>query len=134
MTRSETAAIFLSKARRNLDAARLLLDSGLHDATANRAYYATFHALTAALLREGFQPPPGAFCWSHGALQSLVAQLTCRRKLYPSAWAGVLPKLQKTRNVADYKLAEVSSRLARKAVARSSDIVTGVARRLEVAP
>jgi uncharacterized protein (UPF0332 family) len=134
VTRSETAAIFLRKARQNLEAARLLLNTGLHDATANRAYYAAFQALTAALLCEGFQPPPGTFCWSHSTLQSLVAQLTRRRKLYPSSWAGTLPALQYTRDVADYKLAEVSSRLAREAVARSFEIVTGIASRLEVEP
>ena len=44
---------FLEKAQENLKAAELLFQAGCHNASANRAYYAAFHAAIAALSDEG---------------------------------------------------------------------------------
>ncbi len=51
----EQQALF-DKARRALETARLTLDHGDADAAINRAYYAAFHAATAALLAVGETP------------------------------------------------------------------------------
>lgn len=44
---------FLAKARENLQAAEVLFENHLYNVSANRAYYATFHAAIAALADVG---------------------------------------------------------------------------------
>ena len=44
---------FLTNSKENLKAAELLFDNGLYNASANRAYYAAFHAAIVALADIG---------------------------------------------------------------------------------
>jgi len=48
----------LEKSRSKLNAAHVLYRDGLYDDSVSRAYYAVFHALTAALLSKGQSFPP----------------------------------------------------------------------------
>lgn len=50
--------VLFAKADRTLRTARLSLEDGDAEAAVNRAYYAAFHATTAALLVVGKRPKP----------------------------------------------------------------------------
>ena len=85
----------LEKANENLEAARLLFDAGLHNASANRAYYAAFHAAIAALSAAGIRMDN----IKHANVQAQFSgKLIQRRKVYSSRLKTSLPELQDTRN------------------------------------
>jgi len=72
----------------------------LYNASANRAYYAAFHAAIAALAAIGIETD----AISHPATQSLFNnELIRRRKIYPSHLKSYLKNLQDKINRADYK-------------------------------
>ncbi|MDP2366338.1 MAG: HEPN domain-containing protein [Ignavibacteria bacterium] len=48
--------LFLERAKENLKAAELLFEQELFNASANRAYYAAFHAAIVAIMTAGVQP------------------------------------------------------------------------------
>ena len=60
---------FMKKARNNLNAARLCLDNGFLNASANRAYYAAFHAAVAILTHKGFRKNRIDHEWGTGPVQ-----------------------------------------------------------------
>ncbi len=101
----------LNKARESLQAAELCYAQKLYNATANRAYYSMFQAAIAALHAAGIQPTSEQ--WSHAGLQAaFTLELTRRRKLYTSPLSTMLKDGLNLRNIADYKPASISERLA----------------------
>ena len=62
---------FIEKAKENLNAAELLFDNKLYNASANRSYYSAFHAAISALSKEGFETER----ISHEAAQSSYVNL-----------------------------------------------------------
>ena len=100
----------LAKARESLDVAELCLEQGYYNSTANRAYYAMFHAAATALEIAGL----GRETWSHGGLQStFAAELIKRRKIYRRHLARYLYDAHRFRLQADYSQVSVSRRQAR---------------------
>ena len=55
MRRDAVESVFSAKAKENLRAAEMLFTDRMYNASANRAYYATFHAAVAALSSAGIQ-------------------------------------------------------------------------------
>jgi uncharacterized protein (UPF0332 family) len=90
---------FFNRAKENLNAAAMLFDEGFNNTSANRAYYAAFHAAIAAIYVIGITPTI-----DHKNIQSLFADYYCnKRKILPSKYKRFLSDLQNTRNIADYK-------------------------------
>jgi uncharacterized protein (UPF0332 family) len=91
--------IFLERAKENLDAAELLFEKGLFNASVNRAYYSSFHLGTAAIFWSGITPT-----MDHRVVQNLFADNFCnKRKMLSSKYKSLLPVMQNHRNNADYK-------------------------------
>ncbi|MBI5477955.1 MAG: HEPN domain-containing protein [Deltaproteobacteria bacterium] len=83
-----------------LQAAAALLQLGLHNDAASRAYYAAFHYARALLLTEGLEPR------THRGLGSLLGErFGVTGRLRPEALA-ILARLQTYRMAADYEAAE----------------------------
>ena len=100
----------LIKAHEFLTAAELCFKRGYLNSTANRAYYAMFHAAATALETAGL----GREMWSHSGLQSTFgAELIKRRKTYRQPLARYLYDAHRFRLQADYSHASVSKRQAR---------------------
>jgi len=111
---------FFSKAEENLKAARLLFDSGLYNACANRAYYAVLQAAIAVLASKGFKRDR----IDHGLVQADFSQrLIKRKKVFPSKFRSYLMDMQTVRDQADYSVRDVSKRLASKQVSRSEEMI-----------
>ena len=112
--------IFLTKAKRNLQAAQLLFDHQMYDESANRAYYAAFQAALAALSNLGM-PVEGM---SHEAAQAAFnTELIRKRKVYPGNFRSYLYELQTIRLDADYKLVFVSKKVASKQIKKAQEFV-----------
>jgi uncharacterized protein (UPF0332 family) len=119
---------FLAKAKENISAAELLFDNELYNASANRAYYAAFHAARAALAAIGVETE----AISHPAAQSQFnAELIRRRKIYPSRLKSYLSNLQDERNTADYKRDSVSKKVASRQLKKAKDFVETIVREIE---
>ncbi len=91
--------LFLPRAKENLLAAERLFELDLYNASANRAYYAAFHAALVVLSQNGFTP-----IIDHKVVQAMFSgELINRRKIYPAHIKQSLQQLQDVRNNADYK-------------------------------
>jgi uncharacterized protein (UPF0332 family) len=79
---------FIIKAEENLNAAELLFENKLYNASANRSYYAAFHAAITALSKEGLETER----ISHEAAQSFFAgELTYKKKKEISIFFEIIP-------------------------------------------
>jgi uncharacterized protein (UPF0332 family) len=118
MTTALAIQTFWEKALENIDSAGSELTNRRYNASANRAYYAAFHAALVALLRAGIEPLGGQ--WGHAFVQAQFAgQLVTRRKAYPAALRDTLPRLAELRERADYALTHVSQTQAERALRRA---------------
>jgi uncharacterized protein (UPF0332 family) len=118
---------FWAKALENLESAESELTGRRYNASANRAYYAVFHAAIVSLLREGIQPQGGQ--WGHAFVQAQFAgQLVTRRKVYAAEFRDTLPRLEELRERADYGLSHVSQTQAQRALRRAHEFIEAVER------
>ncbi len=91
--------LFYQRANENLEAAKLLYENDLINASANRAYYAAFHISIAAIYHIGIIPNI-----DHKIVQTLfVNHFFNKKKILPSSFKRYLKDLQDNRNLADYK-------------------------------
>jgi uncharacterized protein (UPF0332 family) len=89
------------------------------NASANRAYYAAFHAAMVFLLRNGIPVEP-----DHRKVQNAFnGEAIARRKLLPSWWKEFLGELQDVRNNADYKNKGVSKSRAKEQLSRAREFI-----------
>jgi uncharacterized protein (UPF0332 family) len=107
---------WLTKAEESLATAVSELANGRSNSCANRCYYACFQAAIAALRRAGIASPRADGTWPHAFVQAQFAQLINRRKEYPEALRGILPRLITLRHRADYEPAQVNERQVARAV------------------
>ena len=113
----------LIKAREFLHVAELCQERGCFNSTANRAYYAMFHAAKIALEVANL----GRDMWSHSGLQSTFAvELTRRRKEYRRLLSRYLYDSHRLRLQADYAQASVSKRQAQQTLRWAREFVTDV--------
>ncbi len=118
---------FWDKALENIDSAASELTNRRYNASANRAYYAVFHAAIVALLRAGIKPPGAQ--WGHGFVQAQFSgQLVMRRKVYPATLRDTLPRLEELRERADYGLTHVSQIQAVRGLRRAQEFTEVVQR------
>ena len=82
-----------------LDDAEFLLESGRYKSTANRAYYAMFHAAMAALMRSGGDLPR-----THGGVTNQFGLRYVRTGIIDSELAGTLQDVYELRRQSDYEL------------------------------
>jgi uncharacterized protein (UPF0332 family) len=91
--------IFKSKALENIKIAEIAYDNSCFNASANRAYYAAFHAAIAAIYHIGIEPNI-----DHKVVKSLFSDnFFNRRKIIASKYKGYLKELQGKRSIADYR-------------------------------
>ena len=111
---------FIVKAEENLKAAKLLFENNLYNASANRSYYAAFHAAITAQSKEGFETER----ISHEAAQSFFAgELIKRKKKYQSSLKSYLTKFKDVRHNADYKSIQISKKIASRQLSKAEEFV-----------
>jgi len=95
---------FLNKAKENLKAAEVLLESGCYNASSNRAYFSAFHSALAVLLNYGIKIEI-----NHGKVQAFFSsELIHRRKIFPAKLKSYLQDMRIIREIADYSETDIS--------------------------
>jgi uncharacterized protein (UPF0332 family) len=117
---------FLARAKENLADAESAFEAGRYNTSANRAYYAAFHAAIEALRHFGY---PVVVDYSR--VQAAFSQyLINRRKVFPSRFKSYLSNLLDLRADADYKQ-EVSRKDASARLKNAQDIVSAILKVIE---
>ncbi len=116
---------FLEKALESLAGAESEFANERYNNTANRAYYAVFHAAIAALQGAGIRPVGGE--WGHefvpGQFDGLLIN---RRHIYPTELRGILSRNFGVRLDADYRENPVTQTEAGRSLRRSRTFVRAV--------
>ena len=94
-------AIYISKARRTLSAARSLLRDGDTEGACNRAYYAMYNAAHAALLAAKVDAPAGGYKTHNGLIAAFGRHLVLGGQV-DAAMGRALNEVQRLRQIADY--------------------------------
>lgn len=94
----------LSKSKRTLEDARLLLDNERYEAASSRAYYAAFHCIQAILLSKGL-----TFSKHSGAI-SAFSRNFLKEGIFPKEFAKHINSLRKHREVSDYAYLQTISK------------------------
>ena len=102
--RRENIALEVTKARRELRHARLLMEAEGYDGAVSRAYYHALHFAQALLLCAGLEAK------THGGIAHLVNLHFVRSGRLAPEVARVLSRLQNDREDADYDAAAVFTR------------------------
>jgi uncharacterized protein (UPF0332 family) len=111
---------FFQKSQENLEAAQLLFDGELYNASANRAYYAAFQMAIAILAVQGISNDKYEHGWVHGNFNT---EMIHRHKFYPSRLRSYLPDLQAVRNRADYKDESLSRKIVSRQLAKTKEFI-----------
>lgn len=118
---------FMDKARENLAAAEICLENNLFNASANRAYYAGFHAAVCALMARGIKKDKLDHKWVQA---EFCGRLIKRRKVYPAKVKAHLMDMQNIRNLADYKMQKIGRNTARKQLLMARELISLVGKEL----
>ncbi len=115
----------LRRARRDLEAARLLTEGTFHAQAISRAYYAVFRAAESALWSLGESRS------KHSGIISAFGQRVVKEEGLAEENSSILHALFKQRNQADYMGAEASEAEAAQAIEEIERFVDAVADWLE---
>ena len=112
--------VFKLRTRENIQAAEALWNLGFFNASANRSYYAAFHAAMVFLLNNGIPVEP-----DHRKVQNAFnGEAIARRKLLLSRWKEFLGEMQDVRNNADYKNKGVSKNRSNEQLSRAKEFIS----------
>lgn len=118
---TDHAAALLALARDDLEVARRDLD-GFPRHAASRAYYAVFHAVSAALSDSGHPAK------SHAGARSMFGEVLVKSGPFDSTDVRTLARLTRLRNDADYHVGRnVSAQAATEAVQDAAQLVDRLA-------
>lgn len=117
---------FYYRARENAEAAEILFDRNKLNASANRAYYAVFHAILALLFHQGYQPAID----HRNALSLFCNEFVNKKKYFPSSVKKAIYELQNARIDADYG-AGVSKNIANICLKKAKDFVSLISKEFD---
>lgn len=121
---------FLTKAQENLGAAKLTFEHGAYNASANRAYYASFQAAIAALSEAGIKRKDHKIPhdWVQSQFSGILIQ---QRKKYSFSMKSYLLDMQAVRDDADYDSGMISKIAAERQLKKAAEFVSEVTKRLQ---
>jgi len=110
---------FLDKATENLESAEMLFDSGKFNASANRAYYAVFHAAIFALSANGLVDENNGHEWVQ---RTFNGELIYKRKIFSSEFRAYLQEIMSVRLEADYKQSFVGGKVCERQLRKAKEL------------
>ncbi len=122
---------FFAKARRGMASAERCFAVEDYEGSANRAYYACFHAVIAALARYGIEHGKKPHDWVQS---QFAAELVHRRKLFPRDFVPLLLDVQRIRHSADYEPSTLPKSVATKQLRQAQRLVQTILQHLEQTP
>lgn len=113
-------SLFLTKAKRNIQAAQLLFDNQMYDEAVNRAYYAAFQAALAKLSEANIQVDRK----SHKSVQANFNNAFIhKQKVFSNHLKSYLSDLHAVRIDADYKPLIISKKVAMQQIKKAKEFV-----------
>ena len=110
--------IFTNKAIENIKIAEIAFSNDCFNASANRSYYAVFHAAISAIYSIGIQPKI-----DHKTVHTIFTDnFFNRRKIIPSKYKSYFSDLQDKRNSADYRVG-ISKKVSKQQLEKAKDFV-----------
>jgi uncharacterized protein (UPF0332 family) len=125
------AQSYYEKALRGIETAEELCRGGKFEASANRAYYACFHAAIALLARHGISNTQNPHEWVQAQFS---AECIHRRKLVAREFTSYLSDIQKLRNIADYTTALIGKKQAHQQLKQAQSFITAIGAIMEKQP
>lgn len=120
-----TADEYMTKARRAIISAKLLINDGDIEGACNRAYYAMFDAAHAALLHSGAAVNP-ATSKTHNGLITAFGQYLVKPGHFSAELGKSLNQVERIRILSDYTGEEITEEKARWSVEQASAFVDAV--------
>ena len=122
-------AALLAKADSKLKTARIDFANGRYDDAVSRAYYAAFHAMSAALLAKGL-----AFS-SHGQVIGAFSREFLKTGVLASSFGRAVQELFADRQIGDYDVfSSIDPKTAERDVREAERLFAAVSRHLESSP
>jgi len=117
----EEVAYLWQRAASSLEAAAVLIERGLADAVANRAYYAVFYAVSALFLTEGESFP------KHTAVRAHLHKVYVKPGRLPQEVGSIYDSLFALRDVGDYGVSKhVNTAEAKEAITEARRLLEAV--------
>ncbi len=117
---------FFAKAQENINAAELCFSNNLLNASANRAYYAAYHAAIFALALNGFTDEQNAHEWVQ---RTFAGEAIHRKKIFQNKFKSYLPELMKVRLNADYSSVGISRVVAERQLKKAKEFLEEIERK-----
>ena len=122
----------LNKSKENIEAAKILFNNKLYNASANRSYYAAFHAAIASMNNANIIKINHTELMSHKSAQAIfVKELILKRKIFSSNIKSYLTDSLRVRNIADYYAKGVSKKIASRQLSKSIEFVERLTEEIE---
>jgi len=120
---------FLEKAKENLSDAEDAFKNGRYNACGNRAYFASYQAAIALLVRSGTQLP-SKLDFKHSWMQAnFVTNFIKRKKVFSSSFSNHLNDLR-SREIADYRPESLSKKDAKYALNKANEFCKLIAKEI----
>jgi uncharacterized protein (UPF0332 family) len=110
---------FADKAEENFLASRILFEKELYNASASRAYFASFQFAIAILKKSGIESEKNEHDWVQSTFNR---ELIYRRGIFPQRIRSYLMDLQKIRNLADYSSVCISKKIAYRQIKKVEEL------------
>ncbi len=118
---------FWNRAQENVKAAELLFEAALYKASANRSYYAAYHAAAAVIEAKGFE-----YNSDHKKVQAVFnGEVLRRSKNLSGELRSYLSTLHDVRAIADYTKKEVSQKMAKEQVRKAKYFLSCIEKCIE---
>jgi uncharacterized protein (UPF0332 family) len=114
-------AALLIKASEKLETARIMYENARYDDAVSRAYYAAFHAMTAALLSRNLSYS------SHGQVIGAFNREFIKTGGFPKDFSAVIQGLFDDRQIGDYGIfVKISKSTAREHINKAENMVEAI--------
>jgi Uncharacterized conserved protein related to C-terminal domain of eukaryotic chaperone, SACSIN len=124
--KADLAALLL-KASEKLETARIMYKNARYDDAVSRAYYAAFHAMTAALLSRNLSYS------SHGQVIGAFNREFIKTDIFPKNYSAVIQALFDDRQIGDYGIfVKISKSAAREHINKAEKMVEAIRLFLEL--
>jgi len=110
----------MNKIDENIQAAQLLYDKGLYNASANRSYYAALQSADLTLNYFGIKTKGIDYSRTQA---DFALELIHRRKIFQNHLKSYLEKLRLIRNKADYSSESISKKQALRQLKQSKEFI-----------
>jgi uncharacterized protein (UPF0332 family) len=120
-------AALLTKASEKLETARIMYDNARYDDAVSRAYYAAFHAMTAALLSRNLSYS------SHGQVIGAFNREFIKTSIFPKDFSAIVQALFDDRQIGDYGIfIKISNNTAREHIKNARNLIEAISLFLKV--